>query len=166
MERSKAAACKGQAQVPSGNERGVALILALVMLVLMTLLGAWVLDTSSTDLKIAGNSRNAAQAFYAGDAAMNYMSNTNTLTTAYTSMTPTNRNYVLAYPSLPVSTMTGTIKFLQSGPLPAGSAYDADVDYTGQPKFHGLYFAVTGMGSGANHSQAVIESGVVQVVGN
>ncbi len=53
-----------------GNERGIALIMVLVLLALLTLLGAWALDTSSTDLKIAGNYKNAEAAFSMADTAV------------------------------------------------------------------------------------------------
>ena len=157
-------------RVPAGgkSERGVALIIALVMLVLLTILGAWVLNSASTDIHISGNYRNNQQAFYAGDAAINYLTNSNTLTTAYTAMTGTNYSYTLPSP-LTMSVMsqaTGTVEFLRSGPLPLGSAYDADVDYNGNPQFHGLYFNIQTSGTGMNNAQAVIEAGVVQVVGN
>ncbi len=150
------------------GERGVALIIALVMLMLLTILGAWVLNSSSTDLHISGNYRNNQQAFYTGDAAINYLTNSNTLTTAYTSMSVTNSAYVPPAPmAVSVSSQaTGTVEFLRSGPLPLGSIYDADVDYNGNPKFHGLYFNVQTVGTGMNNAQVVIEAGVVQVVGN
>ena len=41
--------------------------MALVMLALLAMLGAWALDTSSTDLKIAGNYMNAETAFSMAD---------------------------------------------------------------------------------------------------
>lgn len=157
-------------RVPAGgkSERGVVLIIALVMLVLLTILGVWVLNSASTDIHISGNYRNNQQAFYAGDAAINYLTNANTLTTAYTAMTGTNYSYTLPSP-LPVSIVsqaTGTVEFLRSGPLPLGSIYDADVDYNGNPKFHGLYFNVQTSGASVNNAQVTIEAGVVQVVGN
>jgi hypothetical protein len=65
-----------------------------------------------------------------------------------------------------VSQATGTVEFLRSGPLPLGSIYDADVDYNGNPKFHGLYFNVQTSGASVNNAQVTIEAGVVQVVGN
>lgn len=167
-------------RVPAGGkgERGVALVIALVMLVLLTILGAWVLNSASTDIHISGNYRNNQQAFYVGDAAINYLTNANTLTEAYSGMSGTNNSYCLGpgcnKPATPLTmssvssqaTATGTVEFLRSGPLPLGSAYDSDVDYNGNPQFHGLYFNVQTSGTGMNNAQAVIEAGVVQVVGN
>jgi Tfp pilus assembly protein PilX len=53
-----------------GNERGVALIIVLVMLLLLTILGASMLSTSTSDLKISGNYRNSEESFYTADAAL------------------------------------------------------------------------------------------------
>jgi hypothetical protein len=166
-------------KAPGGgkSERGVALVIALVMLVLLTILGAWVLNSASTDLHISGNYRNNQQAFFAGDAAVNYLTNANTLTTAYSGMSGTSYScpgpnepqcpgMPLTVSTVPFSQATGTIEFLRSGPLPLGSIYDSDVDYNGNPKFHGLYFDIQTSGTGVNNATAVVEAGVVQVVGN
>ena len=150
-----------------GNERGMALVLALVMIVLLTILGAWALGTSSTDLKIAGNSRNTQNAFYSADAALAYAANPDTLTTAflYTLATGSTAKWSQVI-SIGTFTANATVEYLGSGPLPAGSIYDGDLDVNGNPKFHGLYFAVNTEGKAANNADVAVESSVVQVVGN
>jgi hypothetical protein len=158
----------GKAPVPArlaGNERGMALILALVMLALLTILGAWALDTSTTDLKIAGNSRNTQNAFYSADAALAYATNPATLTQAYldTQVTGTTKEEVI---SIGTFTANTAIDFLGAGPLPAGSIYDGDLDMNGKPKFYGLYFAVNTEGKAAKNAAVAVETSVVQVVGN
>ena len=52
-----------------GNEDGVALIIALLSMMLLTALGAAVIMVSNTETKIAGNYRNSQEALYAADAA-------------------------------------------------------------------------------------------------
>ena len=54
------------------NQKGIAMVLALVMLMLLTMLGTFALNTSSTELFIAGNFRNMQQALYAADAGFEY----------------------------------------------------------------------------------------------
>lgn len=54
------------------NERGVALILTLSMLVIMSLLGALALDTTNTELQITSNHRVASEAFVAAELAVEY----------------------------------------------------------------------------------------------
>lgn len=147
------------------SEKGMALIIALVLLVLLTILGTWVLNSASTDLRIAGNYRNNQNAFFTAEAANAYATNPAMLTQAYTSMTGTTLYPLPALPALPItSTATGTIEYVGSGPLPAGSIFDADVDYSGNPKFYGLFFSVKVIGTGLNNAQTAVESGVMQVV--
>jgi type IV pilus assembly PilX-like protein len=156
-----------------GNERGMALIMALVLLALLTMLGAWALDTSSTDLKIAGNYRNAQYAFSLADTTTTYATNPNVLTDACVNHIPAcssfaGANTSYSYPYfLGVSTVaTVTVEYLSKGPLPIGSMFDSDVDASGKPKFSGVYFNVIGSGFGPNSATAQIETNVVQVVSN
>ena len=147
------------------NERGMALVLALVMLALLTILGVWAIGTASTDLKIAGNFRNTQDAFYAADAALAYATNPDTLTTAYLYTVATGSTAVWSQ-VLSIGAVTANIKvnYLGSGPLPAGSIYDDEVDVNGNPRFHGLYFAVNTEVNAANNAVVAVEAAVVQVV--
>ena len=52
------------------NEDGMALILVLVVVLLLSLLGTTMLGNSNSELSIAGNYRNSAAAFYAAEAGM------------------------------------------------------------------------------------------------
>jgi type IV pilus assembly PilX-like protein len=53
-----------------GNERGTALIIALMSMMLLTALGAAVVMVSRTETSIANNYRNSQEALYAADAAV------------------------------------------------------------------------------------------------
>ena len=151
----------------TGNERGMVLVLALATLALLTILGAWVLDTSSTDLKIAGNSRNAQNAFCSADAALAYAANPEMLETAYLYTKATGSSAVWSQViSIGTYTANTSITFLGSGPLPAGSIYDGDLEVNGNPKFHGNYFIVNTEGKAAHNADVAVESAFVQVVGN
>ncbi len=57
---------------PVRNERGVALILVLIMIVLLGILGATVLTSTTSDLHITTNYRNLDDAFLAADAGMDF----------------------------------------------------------------------------------------------
>lgn len=149
---------------PERNEGGMALVLALVMLALLTILGAWAIDTSSTDLAIADNYRNTQNAFYSADEALAYAMKPDTLSMAYVYSLATDSTVIWS----PVSSIgTGTaniqITYLGSGPLPAGPIYDGDLDVSGDPRFHGLYFAVNIEGKAENNATVVVEAAVVQV---
>jgi len=64
------------------NERGVALILTMSMLVILTLLGVMVLNSTNTELAITSNYRISSDAFTAAEMASEYASQqvVNTLT--------------------------------------------------------------------------------------
>jgi hypothetical protein len=57
------------------NDRGIALIIVLVMLLLFSILGATMLATSTSELKIAGNYRNSEESFYTAEAALAFAFN-------------------------------------------------------------------------------------------
>ncbi len=57
---------------PVRNDRGVALILVLIMIVLLSILGATVLTSTTSDLHITTNYRNLDDAFFAADAGMEF----------------------------------------------------------------------------------------------
>jgi Tfp pilus assembly protein PilX len=155
--------------VYAGNERGVALILALVMLSLLTILGAWALDTSSTDLKIAGNYRGAQYAFYAAEGGVGYTTNPNMLQAVYNfnNAGPGWSSNNISVDLSTKSSFTASVPSLLQGPMPqsgaASTIYDADVGSSG---WHGIYTAVTSTGIAVNNSVAIVEACVAQAVPN
>lgn len=52
------------------NESGVALVIALLIMVLLTILGTAAIMTSTTDVKIAANFKKSTNAFYAAEAGI------------------------------------------------------------------------------------------------
>jgi hypothetical protein len=54
---------------PMKNERGVVLVLALVMLLVLGVIGALSISTSTTELRIAGNYRNSMIGYYNANVA-------------------------------------------------------------------------------------------------
>lgn len=57
---------------PLGNERGVVLVTALMVMALLTVGGIAALNTSDTELQISGNQRVASQAFYLAEAGVQH----------------------------------------------------------------------------------------------
>jgi len=149
-----------------GNERGMALILALVMLTLLGILGALALDTSTTDLKISGNFRSEQYAFYAGDGGVGYVSNPNTLVSVYNTGKGWSANNISVDLSTRSTFSASVTSFLQ-GPIPQGggaaSIYDADI---GSGGWHGVYTGITSTGASVNNAVIVIEAVVAQAVPN
>ena len=56
------------------NQRGAAMIIALVMMVILTLIGLASTFTSTFEIMLSGNKRGATDAFYAADSGVNVIS--------------------------------------------------------------------------------------------
>lgn len=65
---------KNSQNSPLNNERGIALVLTMSMLVILTLLGIMVLNSTDTELSITSNYRVASDAFVAAELASEYAS--------------------------------------------------------------------------------------------
>ena len=144
----------------AGNERGVALILTLVMLVVLGLLGALSLSTSSTELRIAGNYRNAQIAFYNADVTEAYGPNNTTVKTTINTMSvksyPSNTTgyATMAMPAGSLGTTKVRVTYLCEGPQPKGVSGD----------MWAYHYLVTTVGIGLNNSEFVVESEVVTLM--
>lgn len=66
---------------PVRNERGVALIMAIIMLVILSVLGSVVLMSSDSEIKVSGNYQVAKQTFWVADRAVEYATSRNMLMT-------------------------------------------------------------------------------------
>jgi len=53
------------------EERGIVLVIGMLLLLVVTLIGINALDTSTYDMRISGNERASVQAFYAAEAGIN-----------------------------------------------------------------------------------------------
>src|SRR3989344_875167 len=153
--------------VTVNNEKGVALVLAMVMLVLMSILGTFALSTSTTEIGISGNYRNSQDAFYAADSAMEYAStdgniyesanllviggtvnlNTGAGGAYLTNISINNSGRVSGLDT----SATNSVTYFASGPPPPGSGYAADA-------FQARYFLIQVTATGPNESKASVES--------
>lgn len=143
------------------NEKGVALVLAMVMLVLMTILGVLALSTSTTEIGISGNYKMAQEIFYTADAAIE---RAQTDSAIYSTIVPGTCN---SWPvcgggsttpwSISGNTANVSVDYLTSGSLPPGSGSDPEI-------FQAYYFLATTTASGANGSEYMVESQVARIV--
>ena len=156
------------------NEKGVALVLAMIMIVLMSILGAFALSTSTTEIAISGNYRNSQDAFYAADSAVEYAATNGAIYTAIgTSTTPQDLNLSPYKENLSIdnngrvsslvdTANVSTVTYLGDGggSLPAGFIYDADVG----GGYKANYFLITVTTTGPSGSQANIETQIAKLV--
>lgn len=145
------------------NEKGVALVMAMVMLVLMSILGALAISTSTTEIGISGNYKNSQVAFYTADAAIE---RAQTDSSIYSSIVPgtTDSWQNTASWSVGSGTSSGTIsagnvkvEYLTSGALPPGSGSDPE-------SFQAYYFLATVTAAGPNNSEYSAEAQMARVV--
>ncbi len=108
------------------HERGIALVVALVFLLMLTILGVTVMNTASLEGRMAGNTQETNRAFHAAESAIERVYTDGTifltlLTTGASSSTP------VKYPDATNPTVTVTVTSTNIGPrnkLPRASGQD------------------------------------------
>jgi len=61
---------------PAGSQRGTALIMSMVILMILTILGITAMGTASLEEKMSGNTQEATRAFQAAESGLNQAFNT------------------------------------------------------------------------------------------
>lgn len=155
-------------QCKAGNERGTALIFALGALMIMSILGAMVLSSATTEIGISNNFRTEQQAFSAADRAIEYSM---TAEGIYSTVTPASPHLDLTTAMAEdIAAGTGNsglhpagtgvyneVEFITSGALPPDSGSDPTY-------FQSRYYSVSVTGRGPNNSTARVEAQVARVV--
>ena len=166
-----------------GNEQGVVLIIVLVTILLLSLLGITLLDSTTSELKIVGNGKNNQAAFYDADAALTFaqtysgiytqLNSTNTVWPApgaghqlqadFSDGQATQSDYnQITLPS--GDTALVKVELSSSGTLPAGFGTQEDSSISGGTSFKANYFVITAISSGPNNSSVVLESQIAKIV--
>jgi len=154
------------------NQSGAALVIALIMIVLITLIALASSYTSIFEIAMSGNKRGTTDAFYAADTGINAIMAYPTIsfnTTAYTPIMPANT--ASQYTPFPFSALNipnptnipaanASVTWLQnlSGP-PRGGGYSAvNVSYA--------YFQVqcTGNDTSGSGAQSTIQEEVIEII--
>jgi hypothetical protein len=150
------------------NERGVVLALALWMLVILGLLGTVALSMTNTEIRLAGNNRNAQTAFFAADAAVQYA---RTAPTVLPMLSQSNPTWTVGGTGLIAIGANSTaqnvmVTYLREGPAPPLPGQDQAVQINDEPggSFKGLYFLIQATGVGPNNAQAGIETLTATIV--
>ena len=142
------------------NENGIALVVAMVMLLLLTMIGIMALNTSSTELRIVGNYRNTEVAFFAAEGGV-----------AFGQTSPTIYNALQLAPPVPVTSWSGStavniysadvsvVWVATSNIVPAKIAAVTDPDAVKVIN----HFVGTITGHGPNNSTVILESEFVRL---
>jgi hypothetical protein len=138
------------------DEKGVVLILGLWMLLILSILGAFAISTSITEMGISGNYRNTETAFNTADAAIEYAETDATIydSIGTGSWPPGTGTNAVAVGS---NTAQVRVEYMTGGLPPVGSG--VDVNY-----FQANYFAVSATGTGPNNSEVRIEAQTAKIV--
>ncbi|HEA67631.1 MAG TPA: hypothetical protein ENI07_12525 [Desulfobacterales bacterium] len=146
------------------NERGVVLIVAILILVILTLLGVTGIKTSSTEQAVAVNEEIYKMTFYAAEAGRTYvMANTDLYHTLNVTVGPPGLNFPDdANPAnkdpIPNSDMSinGNVEYTGAFALPRGSGYE-------HPKFRSHRYKMTSNGYGPRNAQVTVEAAFYRV---
>lgn len=155
-----------------GNDRGFALILALGMLVLLSILGVMSLSDSATELGIAGNYRAGSKAFTAADRALEYALIHGPTLSGDSSLNLTDPDKGISADTqvqvdnsgLYSASGENTLTFLAKGAAPPGSGSDATVG----SGFQAFYYVIRVEGayplSASNPSRCKLKTQFAQIV--
>lgn len=159
-----------------GNQRGMALIIAISLLAVMSVLASMLLNTSTSEIQLSGNYRTQQEAFYAAERAIEYayvkVAIGETEVDLYNDTDTTNPGNPLhrSRIDLPVGnqvsgldpTAINRVQFIGTNPPPPGSGSDASAFQTSRN------YMVQATGkfpvSAANGSRTSMQSQVVKVV--
>lgn len=138
------------------REEGIALVIVLVVLTLMSILGTIIFSTSTTEMQISRNYRVSIDAFYAAERGIEYGQGDANI---YLTIGSGSLNIPLTGVKLKVgsSDASGTVDFLRYGVPPRGSG----VDIT---QFQSNYFLTEVVGTGPGNSRSDLESTVARIV--
>jgi hypothetical protein len=157
------------------NQSGAALVIALIMIIIITLIALASSYTSIFEMKISGNTRGSSDAFYAADAGISVITSypiQSFNTAAYTPLPSNTASVYYPFPNanipnpanIPSSNASVTYYQNQSGP-PRGGGYSAvNVAYAYfQVQCTGIDSAVSGV-IGITGAQATVQEDVIEII--
>lgn len=143
------------------TQRGGALLVAMVMIFMLSIMGASVMRSSTLEKRMATNAIQSSATFQAAESASNLALNKPAnMTTAYTA--GLNNNVVLAIDEVQADIgleSRSVLEWVGTGAAPGYSLGE------GTSGFEGLYYVSTGVSAiDAAHSQSTVEQGAYRIV--
>jgi hypothetical protein len=142
----------------------MALILSLVLLAVMSILGAMALSNSNSELGISGNFRSAQDSFYAAERTVEYAMTDgaiyNTIGLGTVSLDTYNGDLLVGSGAKESGLKVGAgseVRYLTAGALPPGSGSDPTY-------FQSRYYVISVTGEGPNNATTRIEAQVARIV--
>jgi len=131
-------------------KEGLALIVAILLLLVVTVLGLNAMRMGSSESEVSGSFRTAETAFYAADGGLSWVRTVSTYFTGAAQAFPTGGD-------VPPVSASGTIATNGFGPPPAGKGISAVY-------FQSQFYQVVSVGSGQGNAQSRIQARVSQIV--
>lgn len=140
------------------DEKGMALVITLLVMFLMAIMGTTLFSVSTTEMKISRNNRFSSETFYAAERGNEYAQ---TDPAIYTTVGTASVSVPLTGISLQVgqTDASGTVSYMATGNPPRGSGVDIS-------DFKANYFLVEITGTGSGNATERIESNVAKIVPN
>ena len=138
------------------NEKGMALVLVLMMMLLLSVLGTTIYTTSSTEVRISRNNMLMHEAFFAAERGVEYAQTDANIYSGIGTGTAT-------VPAAGVSLVdgstdaNGTVTYLSQGNPPRGSGVDA-------VKFQANYFLINSTGTSSVNTSVRLENNVGRII--
>lgn len=145
-----------------GNESGFAIIVALIMLAIITVMGIAATRTSEIETRIASNERLYNIAFYAAEAGTTFVAESpsfygsDNITVGGALSFPNDTDPSETYALSVAQSFNGEVEYLGSSAPPRGSGYDAE-------KFKAHRYQMTCSGYGSLNSTSQIEIGFYRI---
>lgn len=165
-----------QRQRMLGNEKGMAMVLAISMIGLLSLFGIWMLVESQTAFRVTTSMERRQSAFNLAEAALQLgyrclidnslsPSYANLISSAPVDKTPTGLAYMASGQSLGRGSMTPTIHYVSYTTTPPPGWM---MNWQGSSSFYGLYYRAMGDGaialpSGKGNARSVLSALVLRV---
>ena len=131
------------------REEGIALITAILLLLVVTVLGLSAMQLGSTEALVSGSFRSAEDAFYAADGGLNWVR------TAFSYFNGAAQAFPTGGDVVPVSA-SGNIAPDGTGPPPAGKGLSAVY-------FGSQYYQITSVGTAPSSTQSRVRARVSQI---
>jgi hypothetical protein len=147
---------------PFRNEEGTTLIIGILMLAFLTLIGISATTTASIDLQVAGNHRLNKIAFYAAEAARDYVAMNSDLYGPDNIMAgsgynfPDNDTPSNTHDLTTIQSFRGDVGYIGFSQPPRGSGFEA-----GKYKAH--RYLMSCLGFGPSNAQSNVEAGFYRI---
>ena len=153
---------RGTVKDTASDERGFAIIVALIMLAVITVMGIAATRTSETETRIAVNERLYNIAFYAAEAGTAFVAESpsfygsDNITVGGSLSFPNDADPTESYALSTSQSFNGEVEYLGSSTPPGGSGYDAE-------KFKAHRYQMTCSGYGPLNSISQLEIGFYRI---